>query len=87
MTEISGKGRVVMAACNENQVSQESSALKAGMFTQALVEGLDGKADRDGNGRVDILELFNYSTRRVGELTNGAQTPVFRGSLDRKIEF
>jgi uncharacterized caspase-like protein len=87
MTDISGRGRVVMAACSENQVSQENTALEAGVFTQSLIEGLEGKADGDRNGRVDILELFNYTTKRVGELTNQSQTPVFRGTLDRKIEF
>jgi hypothetical protein len=83
----SGRGRVILAASSENQVSQEREEIGAGVFTHYLIEGLDRKADADGNDRVDILELYNYVSDKVEHYTGGAQTPVFRGTIDRNFEF
>ncbi len=87
MTAISGEGRVILAASTENQASQETEKLKSGVFTHYLLQGLDMKADADKNQKVDILELFNYVRDNVESHTDGKQTPVFRGSLDKNIEF
>jgi len=84
---ISGKGRVILAASSEDQVSQELDRLKAGVFTHFLVQGLNNEADRDGNQKVDILELYKFTRENVEKQTNGSQTPVLRGSLDQNIEF
>jgi hypothetical protein len=84
---VSGKGRVILAACGENQVSQETDLLGAGVFTHYLLKGLNAGADRDQNGKVDILELYQYARAQVEQFTRGAQTPVFRGEIDHNIEF
>ncbi len=95
MTTISGKGRVILAASTENQASQETELLKAGVFTHYLLKGLDMQADANLNHKIDILELYNidilelynYVRDKVEVHTNGNQTPVFRGALDKNIEF
>jgi len=84
---ISGKGRVIIAASAENQVSQELDEIQAGIFTHWLLRGLNADADTDKNDKIDILELFKYVKTKVENQTNGAQTPVFRGSLDSNIVF
>lgn len=84
---IAGKGRVIIAASGENQVSQETDTLRAGVFTHFLMEGLKASADRDGDNRVDILELYRFVRSNVEHMTRGAQVPVFRGTLDRNIIF
>ena len=84
---ISGKGRIVLAASTESQVSQEWHEFEAGIFTHYLLEGLNLKADMNTNQKVDILELYNYVRDGVKKQTNGAQTPEFSGTLDQNIEF
>jgi hypothetical protein len=87
ISQLSGDGRVIIAASNENQVSYEDDRLKAGVFTYYLLEGLIGKADSKGEGRISILELYDYIANNVSMYTEKKQIPVFRGSLDANIIF
>jgi hypothetical protein len=84
---ISGQGRVIIAASAENQVSQELDDIKAGVFTHWLIQGLNVNGGLDQNEKIDIFELFKYVKKNVETQTSGAQTPVFRGALDRNIVF
>ena len=87
ITEMSGEGRVILAASSENQVSHEEDTLQAGVFTHYLLEGLNGKADSKGEGNINILGLYEYVTREVSRHTHNKQSPVFRGTLDANIIF
>lgn len=87
ITELSGEGRVILAASSENQVSHEDGNLQAGVFTHYLLEGLNGKADLKGDGDINILELYEYVHREVLRYTQNKQAPVFRGTLDANIIF
>ena len=69
-------GVVVFAASTGRQYSLEDKTWGNGAFTKALVEGLTGKADYSGNGRVTINMLDLYLSERVKELTGGQQTPT-----------
>jgi WD40 repeat protein len=51
-----------------DQEAMESAQFKHGLFTQALVEALNGEADSDHQGRVDTAQLNDYLQRRVPEL-------------------
>jgi serine/threonine protein kinase len=62
---ITGKGRFLLASCDAGQQSVESPQLRHGLFTYHLLEGLKGAADRDGNGRVGVAELFEYVAEAV----------------------
>jgi serine/threonine protein kinase len=62
---MSGKGRFLIASCDEGQVSIESEKLKHGLFTYHLLRGLKGRADRDGDGAVGVGELFRYVSTAV----------------------
>jgi uncharacterized caspase-like protein len=87
ISQLSGEGRVILAASSENQVSHEEDSLQAGVFTHYLLEGLSGKADVKGEGQINILGLYDYVTRGVSGYTGKKQTPVFRGTLDANIIF
>ena len=67
-------GVVVMCAAQGGQESGESVELGHGYFTQALLEGLAGKADYNQDGIVTLTELDNYVAERVLELSQGPQT-------------
>ena len=69
-------GVVVFAASTGRQSSQESPAWGNGAFTRAVVEGMSGKADVGGTGRVTHKMLDLYISERVKALTKGTQTPV-----------
>ncbi len=69
-------GAIVFAASTGNQYSLEDRAWRNGAFTKALVEGISGKADYTGKGKITINMLDLYLSERVKELTRGKQTPT-----------
>lgn len=66
-------GVIVMCASLGRELSHESSLTKAGFFTLALVEGLEGHADVDEDGVIMINELDMYATYRVNQISQGTQ--------------
>ena len=69
-------GAVVFASSTGRQYSFEDSNWGNGAFTKAVVEGINGKADYAGEGRITINMLDLYISERVKELTRGKQTPA-----------
>jgi hypothetical protein len=69
-------GAVVFASSTGRQYSFEDSIWGNGAFTKAVVEGINGKADYTGKGRITINMLDLYISERVKELTKGKQTPA-----------
>ncbi|MBI4824487.1 MAG: caspase family protein, partial [Nitrospirae bacterium] len=69
-------GAIVFAASTGKQYSLEDASWGNGAFTKALVEGLSGKADYTGKGRITLNMLDLYVSERVKELTKGKQTPT-----------
>ena len=77
--EFDGQGRVVLTASRAMEYAFEGGALEGearpSIFTAAIVEGLEsGQADRDGDSRVSVDELYDYVYDRVREATPN-QTP------------
>jgi Caspase domain len=62
-------GVVFLTSSGTQQFATEFETLKHGTFTYALLEALDGKADR-GDGQVTINEIKLYLDDRVPELTS-----------------
>jgi len=67
---------VVFSSSSGRQFSVEDASWGNGAFTKALVEGIGGKADFLGKGRITINMLDLYLSERVKELTKGRQTPT-----------
>jgi len=76
---------VTISSCTEGQTSVEDSSLGHGVFTYNLKEALKGKADRDGNGEVDLMEMYKYveeETRLyVAAHFNKEQNPKWMGGV------
>lgn len=75
---LSGEGAAfaVIAASKGRQPSLESAALGGGAFTSALLRALSGDAaDFDGNGTMELVELYAVLKRDVVNATKGRQTP------------
>jgi hypothetical protein len=80
-----GKGRMIIAASDANQVSAEKDELKHGVFTYYLLEGLSGKADFDGNGIITLDEIYRYVSIKVPQATGQDQHPVKKGEMTGEI--
>ena len=75
-------GIAVLSSSTPDQFSFEDRVLGGGLFTKALVEGLQGKASKDGTATFETLK--SWIEKRVPELSVGdspkgklaAQTPI-----------
>jgi hypothetical protein len=74
-------GTVSIVASGENELSAEDPELGRGVFTAALVNGLSGDADRDGDRVVSLGELAGYlrdEVPRHARAVGGNQEPMVR---------
>jgi len=59
-------GRVVLSASQPDQPAYEDDQ-RGGLFTSFLLEGLRGAADGNADGTVNVLELADFVSERVGD--------------------
>ncbi len=71
-----GKGRVILTASGSTEPAQEWEEKQHGIFTYYLLQGLDGKADEDGDGNIDSDEIYNFVSQMVIKDTHKLQNPV-----------
>ncbi|MDW8801468.1 caspase family protein [Clostridium sp. A1-XYC3] len=81
--KVSGKGKVVIAACDYYQKAYELDKEAHGRFTYHVLQGLEGKA-ADEKGNVDIFNLYKYISIEM-EKYEDVQTPVFNGIVTSPI--
>ena len=78
-------GFAFLTASSANEDAQESDELQGSFFTHAIVSGLLGAADTDGDGAVVLDEVYRYayeSTLRASSRTfAGIQHPTFHYDL------
>lgn len=65
-------GTTIITSSNEGD-SYHHIAWKNGAFTEALLEGLEGAADTDGNKVITTGEIYEYISRRVPQLCKEQQ--------------
>lgn len=66
---------VVMAATDADTLAEERSNLGHGVFTYAMLQGLEGGADLIADGRVHTRELAAFVEAEVARLTKNKQKP------------
>lgn len=69
-----GRGRVLLCACDDDQLAREDPALGHGVFTHALLQGL--QRTRASAATVDVAELYQEVATDVSSATNNKQQPV-----------
>lgn len=80
-------GAVVFSSCLGGEYSYESDERENGLFTEAIIEALKGKA-ADGEGRVSVDALRAYVSKVVPEWSEGAQHPtVDRDNIYQRFGF
>jgi serine/threonine protein kinase len=65
LQELTGRGRYLIASCDDGQVSLEAETWGHGLFTYHLLDGIRGAGDRDGDGRIGVAELFEHVAEAV----------------------
>ena len=86
-TPVLAKGKtVVLAASSGDQVSSTYDAKGHGLFTYFMLKGLQGEADQNKDGAVDLQEVFDYVKPQVERIArreyNNEQTPQLIGGED-----
>jgi Caspase domain len=80
-----GQGMAFLTASAAHEDAQESDAIGGSFFTHALVSGLLGAADANGDGAVGLEEAYGYSydatLRATSRSLAGVQHPTFRYDL------
>lgn len=76
-----GTGIMVLSSSTGRELSNEAENYRGGhgAFTAAVLEGIEGAADREAGNRdgvVSIQELTTFVMRRVPELTRNSQHPT-----------
>ena len=78
---VAGEGAVFLTSSSASEDSQESDEIKSSFFTHALVSGLLGAADANGDGRVTLDETYRYAydatLRASSRSLAGTQHPSF----------
>jgi hypothetical protein len=67
------KGTAFLTSSTEDEVSQESDALRASFFTHAFVTGLRGAADLNGDKKVTLGEAYQFAFQ---ETTNSTEATI-----------
>jgi hypothetical protein len=77
--QISYSDKIVLFTSSKgNEYSLAYPEKKHRLFTYFFLKGLKGEADRDGDGKIDAIELYNYAKENVDEIArrqNQYQTP------------
>jgi hypothetical protein len=71
-------GLTVLSASKGRELSAEIPSLGGGVFTYALTRAIAGDrtaADLNGNGRIEVSELYRYVKDEVETIRRGEQTP------------
>lgn len=74
---------VLFVSSKPEEISRESSLIGAGIFTQALLQGMQGRADKDDNKEVTVMELFRYVYGDVLRRSNDKQHPQLIAPKDK----
>ena len=88
LDDLGSEGRLVVTACDVNEVSLEVAALGHGLFTYYLTKGLKGAADQNGDGLVTAQELYEYVHKNVSQHAkslDGRMNPIQKGSVRGRV--
>jgi len=76
LNSISSDNTYILASSDTQELSLEEPALSRGVFTYALIEGLDNISVKDKEGNIRLKKLDWFITQRAMALSNGLQRPI-----------
>ena len=76
------RGHAFLTSSAADEASQESDRLRASFFTHALLAGLRGAADANGDGRVTLNEAYQFAFQETLAQTESTQTGPQHATYD-----
>ncbi len=80
------EGLVILTSASAAENAQESEVLGSSFFSHHLMSGLRGPADKSADGRVSVLEAYDYAyhhtVRETEKTVRGTQHPMFLYALE-----
>jgi formylglycine-generating enzyme required for sulfatase activity len=84
LSETTGSGTFILSATTESNLAKEVQELENGIFTYFLLEGLrKGDADLGGDGLIDILELYEYASKKCND--EYSQVTTIKSKFEEKV--
>jgi uncharacterized caspase-like protein len=77
-----GRGRAMLFACGPTEQAAESSSLRHGVYTHAILSYLNSRAN---SARIAVALLHDAVVQSVIASSNGAQTPMLKGALQNQF--
>jgi hypothetical protein len=78
-------GMALILSSKSEELSVEAKGLRQGVFSHFLIRGLKGEADNNGDGKINLQELFSFVDSNVRAYTGQQQSPVMLGDFDPKM--
>lgn len=87
---LEGEGVAFITSSTAGELSQESTDLQGSFFAHYFMVGLQGVADTNGDGRVTLLEGYQYAAHRTLRATSltavGPQHPTYEYDIRGKAD-
>lgn len=74
----SGAGRVILASSKSTELSYILQDARNSVFTECMLEALDGRARHRGDGMVRILDVVDYVWEQVPARIHDRQHPILK---------
>lgn len=78
-------GTAVLTASSADESAQESSRLRGSFFTHSLVTGMRGAADASLDGRVTLMEAYQYAFADTLARTEGTSGGAQHAAFDMRM--
>ncbi|MFT3913331.1 MAG: caspase family protein [Anaeromyxobacteraceae bacterium] len=76
------RGHAFLTSSAADEASQESDKIKASFFTHALLTGMRGAADANGDGRVTLNEAYQFAFHETLAQTEGTRAGPQHATYD-----
>ncbi|MEO0536487.1 MAG: tetratricopeptide repeat protein, partial [Cyanobacteria bacterium P01_A01_bin.123] len=85
-SQLGGQGRAVLTSSSATEYSFEQKESQLSVYTRYLVEGLEtGAADQNGDGWIEVDELYEFTRDKVQEAAPAMQPKVYAAEAGYKI--
>jgi Caspase domain len=78
-------GTAVLTASSDDESAQESTRLRGSFFTHSLVTGMRGAADASLDGRVSLMEAYQYAFADTLARTEGTSGGAQHAAFDMRM--
>jgi hypothetical protein len=85
--ELAARGEAILTSTAADEVALESDAISGSFFSHALVSGLRGAADANGDGRVTLTEAHHHAANATLSATASSIYGDRQGSGVRHLRF